>query len=70
MNKEKLNRMKAAAPMLFSLLTQFYEWSYDVTVEDDDTCTTQNWLNQQVETLTNMINFGFENENLDEQQEE
>ena len=70
MNKEKLNRMKAAAPMLFSLLTQFHEWSYDVTVEDDDTCTTQNWLNQQVETLTNMINFGFENENLDEQQED
>ena len=60
--KIKLKRMEAAAPMMFSLLVGFHEWirGADFTLYDESEHATMNWLDQQTETLIDMVNWGFE----------
>ena len=70
--KIKLKRMEAAAPMMFSLLVGFHEWirGADFTLYDESEHATMNWLDQQTETLIDMVNWGFEeDESVGKEQE-
>ena len=73
--KIKLKRMEAAAPMMFSLLVEYRDWTQEADFtfygEDYGDRETMDWLNQQTTTLIDMVNCGFEeDESAGKEQEE
>ena len=63
--KLRLKRMEAASPMMFSLLQEYVNLVNELPLENYNQCQERNDLEQQVNTLSDMINWGFEEEEDD-----